>query len=66
MFVNVSSPLSYNIQSKKIIGAKQQMVTVMSDIARQMYENYKPPVTAFRINLNPTELGSIAIFNEKW
>jgi flagellar hook-length control protein FliK len=26
-----------------------------------MYENYKPPVTAFRINLNPTELGSIAI-----
>jgi hypothetical protein len=25
------------------------MVTVMSDIARQMYENYKPPVTAFRI-----------------
>ncbi len=58
--VNVSSPLSYNIQSK-IIGAKQQMVTVMSDIARQMYENYKPPVTAFRINLNPTELGSIAI-----
>jgi hypothetical protein len=58
--VNVNSPLSYNIQSK-IIGAKQQMATMMSDIARQMYENYKPPVTAFRINLNPTELGSIAI-----
>ena len=33
----------------------------MSDVARQMYENYKPPVTAFKINLNPTELGSIAI-----
>ncbi|MDY3201020.1 MAG: flagellar hook-length control protein FliK, partial [Arcobacter sp.] len=39
----------------------QQMATMMSDIARQMYENYKPPVTVFRINLNPLELGSIAI-----
>jgi len=58
--VNVNSPISYNIQSK-IIGAKQQMSAMMSDIARQMYENYKPPVTAFKINLNPTELGSIAI-----
>lgn len=44
--INVNSPLSYNIQSK-IIGAKQQMATMMSDIARQMYENYKPPVTQF-------------------
>ena len=58
--VNVNSPISYNIQSK-IIGAKQQMSAMMSDIAKQMYENYKPPVTAFKINLNPTELGSIAI-----
>jgi hypothetical protein len=58
--VTVNSPLSYNIQSK-IIGAKQQMSTMMSDIAKQMYENYKPPVTVFRINLNPLELGSIAI-----
>ena len=58
--VSVNSPLSFNIQSK-IIGAKQQMAAVMSDIAKQMYENYKPPVTAFRINLNPIELGSIAI-----
>ena len=58
--VNVNSPIAYNIQSK-IIGAKQQMATMMSDISRQMYENYKPPVTAFKINLNPTELGSIAI-----
>uniref|UniRef100_UPI0040473978 flagellar hook-length control protein FliK n=2 Tax=Aliarcobacter sp. TaxID=2321116 RepID=UPI0040473978 len=58
--VNVNSPLSYNIQSK-IIGAKQQMSTMMSDIARQMYENYKPPVTVFKINLNPLDLGSIAI-----
>ena len=58
--ITVNSPLSYNIQSK-IIGAKQQMSTMMSDIARQMYENYKPPVTVFKINLNPLELGSIAI-----
>ena len=58
--VNVNSPLSYNIQSK-IIGAKQQMATMMSDIARQMYDSYKAPVTAFRINLNPQDLGSIAI-----
>ena len=58
--INVNSPISYNIQSK-IIGAKQQMSAMMSDIAKQMYENYKPPVTAFKINLNPTELGSIAI-----
>ncbi|MDD3008758.1 MAG: flagellar hook-length control protein FliK [Arcobacter sp.] len=59
-FINVNSPLSYNIQSK-IIGAKQQMATMMSDIARQMYENYKPPVTVFRINLSPVDLGNIAI-----
>ena len=58
--LSVNSPLSYNIQSR-IIGAKQQMSTMMSDIARQMYENYRPPVTVFRINLNPLELGSIAI-----
>ena len=58
--VNVNSPLSYNIQSR-IIGAKQQMSMMMSDIARQMYENYKPPVTVFKINLNPLELGSISI-----
>ncbi|PUE64002.1 flagellar hook-length control protein FliK [Arcobacter caeni] len=58
--ITVNSPLSFNIQSK-IIGAKQQMSIMMSDIAKQMYENYKPPMTAFRININPTELGSIAI-----
>ena len=58
--VTVNSPLSYNIQSK-IIGARQQMSSMMSDIAKQMYENYKPPVTVFKINLNPLELGSIAI-----
>ena len=58
--VNVNSPLSFNIQTK-IIGARQQMSNMMSDIARQMYENYKPPVTVFRINLHPEHLGSISI-----
>ena len=58
--ITVNSPLSFNLQSR-IIGAKQQMSTMMSDIAKQMYENYKPPMTAFRININPLELGSIAI-----
>jgi len=58
--VNVNHPLSQNIQSK-IIGARQSMSTMMSDVAKQMYENYKPPVTAFKINLNPGTLGGIAI-----
>ena len=34
---------------------------MMSEIARQMYENYKPPVTVFKINLNPIELGNISV-----
>ena len=52
--------LSFDIQSK-IIGARQQMTHMMSDIARQMYENYRPPITVFRINLNPGNLGAIAV-----
>jgi len=45
----------------KIIGAQQKMGSFMSEIARNMYLNYKPPVTAFRVNLNPANLGSISI-----
>ena len=45
----------------KIIGAQQKVGTFMSDVARNMYLNYKPPVNAFRINLNPANLGSISI-----
>ncbi|GEM_PF-4619300 len=45
----------------RIIGARQQLSSMMSDVARAMYENYKPPHTAFRIALNPGNLGSIAI-----
>lgn len=58
--LNVNPSLAQSIQAR-IIGARQQMSTMMSDVARQMYENYKPPVTAFRINLNPANLGTIAI-----
>lgn len=58
--VNVNAPLSFDIHSK-IIGARQQMTHMMSDIARQMYENYRPPITVFRINLNPGNLGAIAV-----
>lgn len=47
--------------TSKIIASKQKIDSVMSDVAKQMYQNYKPPVTAFRINLNPANLGSIAI-----
>ncbi|MEM5558944.1 flagellar hook-length control protein FliK [Aliarcobacter cryaerophilus] len=49
-----------SIQSR-IVGAKQQMASMMSDVARQMYENYKPPVTVFRMNLNPGDLGTISV-----
>ncbi|MFY4844345.1 flagellar hook-length control protein FliK [Aliarcobacter butzleri] len=58
--VDINPTLLNNIQSR-IIGAKQQISQMMSDVARQMYENYKPPVTVFKINLNPVELGSISI-----
>ncbi len=58
--VNVNPNLAMTIQNR-IIGAQQQMSSMMSDIARNMYENYKPPVTAFRINLFPAQLGHIAI-----
>ena len=33
----------------------------MSDVAKNIYLNYKPPVTAFKIRLDPANLGSIAI-----
>jgi len=58
--LNINTNLANNIQAR-IIGARQEMSSMMSDIARKMYENYKPPVTAFRINLNPATLGHIAI-----
>ncbi|RXJ56268.1 flagellar hook-length control protein FliK [Candidatus Marinarcus aquaticus] len=64
--INLSSTAVYNIQNR-IVGAQQQMNTMMSDVARNMYLNYKPPVTAFRMNLNPAHLGNIAVLikNEK-
>jgi hypothetical protein len=60
--VNLTVPTAIveTIQTK-IISAQQKVGSFMSDVARTMYLNYKPPVTAFRINLNPANLGSIAI-----
>lgn len=45
----------------KVIASKQAMGSFMSDVARNMYLNYKPPITAFKINLDPINLGNIAI-----
>ncbi len=59
--LNLNLPTTQNNISLKIVEARQHLSTMMSDIAKHMYENYKPPVTVFRINLNPLQLGSIAI-----
>jgi len=58
--MNVSTQAAASIESR-IIGARQQVGSMMSEVARNMYLNYKPPVTAFKINLLPANLGSIAI-----
>ncbi|MCT7432354.1 flagellar hook-length control protein FliK [Aliarcobacter cryaerophilus] len=58
--LDIQPNLVNSIQSR-IVGAKQQIASMMSDVARQMYENYKPPVTVFRMNLNPGDLGTISV-----
>ena len=58
--ISVPASVAQNITSK-IIGARQQVGNFMSNMAREMYLNYKPPLTAFRMNLNPGTLGSISI-----
>ncbi|MDX3958876.1 flagellar hook-length control protein FliK [Aliarcobacter skirrowii] len=58
--IDVTNSLT-NQFSAKIIAARQHLGSMMSDIARQMYENYKPPVTAFRININPQDMGTISV-----
>jgi len=45
----------------KIISARQRLGSMMSEVAQKMYLNYKPPLTAFKMNLNPANLGNIAI-----
>jgi hypothetical protein len=60
IILNVPQPVAETIQSK-IIGAQQKVGSFMSEVARNMYLNYKPPFTAFRMNLNPANLGSIAV-----
>lgn len=58
--LNVPQNVVESIQNK-IIGAQQKMGNFMSEVARNMYLNYKPPFTALRMNLNPENLGTIAI-----
>ena len=58
--MTVPKDIVQNLQNK-IIGAQQKMGSFMSEVARNMYLNYKPPVTAFRVNLNPANLGTISI-----
>ncbi|MEA3288582.1 MAG: hypothetical protein U9Q04_00260 [Campylobacterota bacterium] len=58
--INVPKETVSTLQNK-IIGAQQKMSSFMSDVARNMYLNYKPPLTAFRLNLNPANLGNISI-----
>jgi len=58
--LNVASINITNFETR-IITAHQNTSSMMSDIAKKMYENYKPPVTAFRMLLNPSTLGSISI-----
>jgi hypothetical protein len=38
-----------------------QQSSFMSNVAKNIYANYKPPVTAIRINLNPAMLGSLDV-----
>ena len=58
--LNIAPSLALSIQSK-IIGAKQGVSSMMSELAKKMYANYKAPLTSFRINLFPSQMGSIAI-----
>ncbi|MEA3315052.1 MAG: flagellar hook-length control protein FliK, partial [Campylobacterota bacterium] len=58
--MNVSKDVVETIQNK-IIGAQQKVGHFMSETARNMYLNYQAPMNAFRISLNPANLGTIAI-----
>jgi hypothetical protein len=58
--ITVPQSVTETIQNK-IIGAQQKVGSFMSDVARSMYLNYKPPVTAFKMSLNPANLGNISV-----
>ena len=58
--ITVPQSVTETIQNK-IIGAQQKVGSFMNDVARSMYLNYKPPVTAFKMSLNPANLGNISI-----
>ena len=54
-----------NDLKNKITKARVQAGSMMSEIAKKMVENYRPPQTAFRITLNPHNMGSINIVIKK-
>jgi len=58
--LTVPSLATETIQTK-IIGAQQKVNNFMSDMARNMYLNYKPPVHTFKVNLNPANMGTISV-----
>ena len=59
------NPNSLQYLTSKIVTAQQHHRSFLSDMAKQMYENYKPPVTAFKIALQPASLGHISILMRK-
>ena len=58
---NISTEQLNQTLQTKIIASRQQLGKMMSKVAQEMYQNYKPPITAFRMRLNPSYLGNIAI-----
>ena len=58
--MTVPKEISESIQTR-IIAAHQKVGHFMSETARNMYLNYQAPMNAFRISLNPANLGTIAI-----
>ena len=58
--MNVPKDVVETIQNK-IVGAQQKVNNFMSDMARNMYLNYKPPVHTFKVNLNPSNMGNISV-----
>jgi hypothetical protein len=63
--LSVSQNTAQQFLTQKIVTARQTHQSFLSDLAKQMYENYKPPVTAFKIALNPASLGHISILMKK-
>jgi len=46
---------------EKIVGSKQKVEQFMSDLAKNLAKDYKPPYTTLKINLTPKALGNIDV-----